>query len=84
MSSVIVAFFMGCVSQTDTISTFPSAILYAFFALKIFFFWEYRGYKPLFHRRTFLYILFVLVFIINIVPVFVTNNIDYSNYIGNY
>ena len=52
-------------------------------ALKIYFLWEYRNYKKLYDRRTFLYILLVLIVGINFIPIFVVNNVDFSAHLGS-
>lgn len=68
----------------NKISTCTSAVLFSILTLKLFFFYEYWSYKPLIRRKIFLYILFALVFCINLIPIFISNNVDFSSYIGKY
>ena len=56
----------------------------AIIALKIFFLWEYRNYRKLMDRKTFLYILLALILGINLIPLFVVNNVDYSAHLGTF
>jgi membrane associated rhomboid family serine protease len=78
----VFAHFLSTVAQKTSISTTPSAALFAIIGLKLFFLWEYRNYRKLIERRFFLYILLALITCINIIPVFVVNNIDYSTHLG--
>ena len=76
--------FMSAAAQTTTVSTTPSAFLMAVIGLKIVFFWEYREYRRLRERRMFLYILMILLVAINLIPIFVVNNVDYSAHLGTH
>ena len=79
---LFISHFFACVAQSKTFSTTAIALLYGILALKLVFFYEYWDYKPLMNRRVFLYLLYGLVFGINLIPIFVSNNVDYSVYIG--
>jgi hypothetical protein len=72
------------VIQTTSVSTTSSAATMAIVALKIFFLWEYRSYKKLYDRRNFLYVLLVLIVGINLIPIFVVNNVDFSAHLGTF
>lgn len=65
-----------------TVSTMPSAFLYAVIALKIYFLIEYKDYKPLLGRRIFIYLLLGLIFGINLIPIFVNNNVDFTSHLA--
>ena len=84
VTSLLISHFLSCVAESITFSTTSIALLYSILALKLVFFYEYWDYKPLVNRRVFLYLLFGLIFGINLIPIFVSNNIDYSVYIGNF
>lgn len=60
----------------------PSAILYSILVLKLVFLFEYREYKPLVNRRIFIFILLALITGINLIPIFVNNNVDFTGHIG--
>ena len=74
--------FLSCLAQKTSIATTPSAVLFSILVMKAFFLWEYRNYKKLYERRQFLYILLALIAGINLIPIFVVNNIDYSAQLG--
>ena len=74
---------MAAAVQKTSVSTTSSAVFMAVAALKIYFLWEYRNYKKLYDRRTFLYILLVLIVGINFIPIFVVNNVDFSAHLGS-
>lgn len=80
--SAVYSHFLSCLAQKTSIATTPSAVLFSVLVLKAFFLWEYRNYKKLYERRQFLYILLVLIAGINLIPIFVVNNIDYSAQLG--
>lgn len=80
--AIIFSHFFASVLQTTSVSTTSSAATMAIVALKIYFLWEYRNYRKLYDRRTFLYILMGLVLGINLIPIFVVNNVDYSVHLG--
>lgn len=46
------------------------------------FLWEYRNYNKLRERRSFLYLLLGLIVGINLIPIFVVNNVDFSTHLG--
>lgn len=78
----IMAHFLSCICLPTSVSTMPSAFLYAIIALKIFFLFEYKDYKPLLGRRIFIYLLLALIFGINLIPIFVNNNVDFTSHIS--
>lgn len=80
--AIIFSHFFASVLQTTSVSTTSSAVTIAIVALKIFFLWEYRNYRKLYDRRSFLYILMGLVIGINLIPIFVVNNVDFSAHLG--
>lgn len=82
VTAVVFGHFFSAVLQTTSISTTSSALTMAIIALKLYFLWEYRHYRKLKERRTFLYILLGLIVAINLIPVFVVNNVDYSAHLG--
>lgn len=82
VASVVYSHFLSCLAQKTSIATTPSAVLFSILIMKAFFLWEYRNYKKLYERRQFLYILLVLIAGINLIPIFVVNNIDYSAQLG--
>jgi membrane associated rhomboid family serine protease len=82
VATAIYAHFLSCIAQKTSIATTPSAVLFAILTMKAIFLWEYRNYKKLYERRTFLYILLILIAGINLIPIFVVNNIDYSAQLG--
>jgi len=82
--AMIYSHFFAAVVQTTSVSTTSSAITMAIIALKIYFLWEYRHYRKLMDRRTFLYVLMGLIVGINLIPLFVVNNVDYSAHLGNF
>ena len=82
LCAMVYSHFFSSVIQNTTVSTTSSALTMSIIGLKIFFLWEYRSYKKLIDRRAFLYILLTLIIAINLIPVFVTNNVDYSCIIG--
>lgn len=86
MATILVAivyshFFAGVVQNTS-VSTTSSAVTMAIIALKMFFLWEYRNYRKLLDRRVFLYVLLGLIVCINLIPLFVVNNVDFSAHLG--
>lgn len=76
------AHFLSCIALPTTVSTMPSAFLYAMIALKLFFLYEYKDYKPLLTRRIFIYLLLALILGINLIPIFVNNNVDFTSHIA--
>ena len=79
---MIYSHFFSSVVQVTTVSTTSSAFTMAIIAFKIYFLWEYRAYRKLSEKRTFIYILLGLVFAINLIPIIVMNNVDYSALLG--
>ena len=53
-------------------------------SLKLIFLYEYKDYKPLLTRRVLIYLLYLLILGINLIPIFVNNNVDFTNHIGGY
>jgi len=53
-------------------------------SLKLTFLYEYKDYKPLLTRRMLIYLLYLLILGINLIPIFVNNNVDFTNHIGGY
>lgn len=81
--AMIFSHFFSAVVQKTSVSTTSSAATMAVIALKIYFLWEYRHFRKLADRRSFLYILIVLILGINLIPIFVVNNVDFSAHLGN-
>ena len=67
-----------------SVSTTASAFLFVILALKLYFLYEYRDYKPLLTRRILIYLLYLLILGINIIPIVVNNNVDFTNQIGGF
>ena len=65
-----------------TVSTVSSSALYSTIALKIYFLFEYRDYKPLLTRRIFIYVLMLLISVVNLFPLFLRNNVDYTAHLA--
>lgn len=82
--SGVFSHFFSCVALPTSVSTTPSSFLFTTLALKLFFLYEYKDYKPLLNRRVFLYILYLLILGINLIPIFVNNNVDFTNHIGGF
>ena len=82
--SLIFAGFFSSIANMTSISTMPSSVLYCVLALKIYFLYEYRDYKKLTGRRIFLILLLILIFRINLIPIFTNNNVDYSSSLGTH
>jgi len=82
LCAIIYSHFFSSIIQKSTISTTPSSVLFAILILKCFFLWEYRAYRRLLERKNFLYILLALIGGLNLIPIFVVNNVDYSASIG--
>ena len=82
--SLIFAGFFSSIANMTSISTMPSSVLYCVLALKIYFLYEYRDYKKLTGRRIFLILLLILIFGINLIPIFTNNNVDYSSSLGTH
>ena len=59
-----------------------SSFLYCILALKLWFLFEYREYKPLEHRKMLIWMLLALIAAINLIPVFVVNNVDWTANLG--
>lgn len=76
------AHFLSCVAQPVTVSTVPSTFLFAVLLMKLYFLWDYRDYKPLLTRRIFIYVLLALILGINLIPIFVNNNVDFTTHIA--
>lgn len=74
-------FFSSAVAMTS-VSTTSSAMLFTMIGLKIYIMWEFRDYKKLDNRRVFIYLLMGLIVGINLIPIFVVNNVDYASHIG--
>jgi len=82
LATILYSHVLAAVLQKTSVSTTSSAIFMAIAALKVYFLWEYRNYKKLYDRRSFLYILLILIVGINFIPIFVVNNVDYSAHLG--
>ena len=78
-SSIILGHLLGCVILPTSVSTVSSSILYAVLTLKLLFFVRYHHYTPLHSRRPFLYGLAALISLMNLMPIFVSNNVDFTN-----
>lgn len=59
-----------------------SSLLFCIIGMKIWFLFEYRSYKPLLYRRLLIYLLLGLVLAINLIPIFVVNNVDFAGHLG--
>lgn len=80
----IFSFFLSCICMPTSVSTTASAFLFVILALKLYFLYEYRDYKPLLTRRILIYLLYLLILGINIIPIVVNNNVDFTNQIGGF
>lgn len=80
----LMAFFMSCVVVPTSVSTCSSCILFSILSLKLIFLYEYKDYKPLLTRRIFIYLLYCLILGINLIPIFVNNNVDFTTHISGY
>lgn len=80
----VVGFFLSCVALPTSVSTTSSALLFAVLALKLFFLYEYKDYKPLLTRRVLIYLLYLLILGINLIPIFVNNNVDFTTHIAGF
>jgi membrane associated rhomboid family serine protease len=80
----ILSYFLSCVAMPTSVSTTSSALLFVIMALKIYFLYEYKDYKPLLPRRLLIYLLYLLILGINIIPIVVNNNVDFTNHIGGF
>jgi membrane associated rhomboid family serine protease len=76
--------FLSCIALPTSVSTTSSSALFAVLALKLYFLYEYKDYKPLLNRRTFIIILLTLILVINLIPIFISNNVDYTNHIAGF
>lgn len=79
---MINAHMLSCLTNAVTVSSTASGVLYAFLGLKIIFFIKYRQYKYLENRRAPLYALFGLVFLMNLIVLFVGSNVDVGGHVG--
>ena len=61
-----------------------SSLLFCAIAMKLWFLWEYREYKPLIHRKMLIYMLLFLIVLINLIPIFVVNNVDFASHVGGF
>lgn len=82
--SAVYSHLLSCLVQKTSIATTPSAVLFTILTMKAIFLWQYKKYKKLYQRRNFLYILLVLIVSINLIPIFVVNNIDFSAQLGTF
>jgi membrane associated rhomboid family serine protease len=82
--TLFMSHFLSCIALPTTVSTTSSSALFAVFALKVSFLFEYRNFEPLRKRRIFIYLLLALIFAINLIPIFVNNNVDYTAHIAGF
>lgn len=80
--SGLLAHFFSCIALPTSISTVPSTFLYSIIVLKLFFLYDYKDYKPLLTRRIFIYVLIILIAGVNLIPIFVSNNVDFTTHIS--
>ncbi len=80
--AMINSHLLSCLTNVVSVSSCASGILYSILGLKILFFIKYRNYKPLESRRIPIYGLFGLIFLMNLVVLFVGSNIDIGGHIG--
>lgn len=79
---MINAHLLSCLTNAVTVSSTASGLLYAMLGLKLVFFVRYRRYQGLENRRAPLYALFGLVFLMNLVVLFVGSNVDVGGHVG--
>lgn len=82
--AIIISHFFSAAVKTESISTMASSLLYCMIALKIWFLFEYRNYKPLEFRRLLIFVLLGLITLINLIPIFVSNNVDFTGHLGGF
>lgn len=80
----LLGFVFSCVAMPTTVSTCASSLLFSVFALKLYFLFEYKDYKPLVNRRVLIYLLLALILGINLIPIFVNNNVDFTAHIAGF
>jgi rhomboid protease GluP len=80
--TVVLSHFFAAAVDNLSISTMASSLLYCVIALKIWFLFEYRNYKPLEFRRIMICLLLGLITAINLIPIFVVNNVDFTSHLG--
>jgi membrane associated rhomboid family serine protease len=84
LATTINAHMLSCLTNTVSVSSTASGVLYAFLGLKSMFFVKYRNFKLLENRRIPLYSLFGLIFAMNVVVLFIGSNVDVGAHVGNY
>jgi membrane associated rhomboid family serine protease len=80
--TVVLSHFFAAAVDNLSISTMASSLLYCVIALKIWFLFEYRNYKPLEFRRIMICLLLGLITAINLIPIFLVNNVDFTSHLG--
>lgn len=82
--TILVTHFFASAVNHESVSTMASSLLFCVLAMKLWFLFEYRNYKPLEFKRALIYLLMVLITAINLIPIFVVNNVDFSSHIGGF
>ena len=82
--TIIVAHFFSAAVDKLSVSTMASSLLYCVIALKLWFLFEYRNYKPMEFIRLLIFLLLGLITLINLVPIFVVNNVDFASHLGGF
>lgn len=82
VSGCITSHLLSCLTNTMSVASTASGILYTIIGLKIAFFFKYRTYQELESRRLPLYALLFLASSINLIVLFVGSNVDYGGHIA--
>lgn len=77
------AHLMSCLTDSITVSSTASGILYTLLSMKAVFFFKYRQYEPMAERRMPLYGLLALIASVNLIVLFIGSNVDYGSHVSN-
>ena len=80
--TVVNSHLMSCLTDSITVSSTASGLLYALLGMKVVFFFKYRKYEPMAERKLPLYGLLVLIAGINLIVLFIGSNVDYGSYVS--